>query len=322
LLGDWLARQCAEPTSSPSLTAGSYHRLLREIIVRSSIRQEFLEQEARNQSERLFAETYAVCGKLAVEELNEPFDVLVMDEAQDLLEPGVLEVLNAQLKGGLKSGAWAVFGDFHRQAIFGLSKGEELKRALSEFSPNHAKGRLTFNCRNTRNIGEETALLSGFPSPPYRMGQVSGPPVDYRFYRSAGDQSTLLRDVLKRLLAGGVKPAEIAVLSPLRLANSGVADLAEGSEEFRLVDAANRPVQRARASAISFATAQAFKGMESPVVVLCDIEQVGDRDQQSLLYVAMSRARSHLSILANERTRATIVECVRRRLEESWKKAP
>ena len=137
------------------------------------------------------------------------------------MQPGVLEVLNGQLKGGFLAGAWAIFGDFHRQAIFGTAKGEELKRALNQFGPHSAKGRLMFNCRNTRNIGEETALLSGFPSPPYRMGQVSGAPVDYRFYKSAGDQATLLGDILKRLLDGGVKPADIVVLSPLRLVNSG-----------------------------------------------------------------------------------------------------
>jgi hypothetical protein len=320
LLGDWLARQARDPSESSRLTAGSYYRLLRETIVRSSIGPEFLEQESRGQADQLFAETYAVCGKLAVEELREPFDVLVMDEAQDLLQPGVLEVLNAQRKGGFLSGAWAIFGDFHRQAIFGTAKGEALKSALNQFGPHSAKGRLMFNCRNTRNIGEETALLSGFPSPPYRMGQVSGAPVDYRFYKSARDQATLLGDILKRLLDGGVKPADIVVLSPLRLVNSGAALTA--NDRLLLVDVGDTPVQRTRATAIRFATAHAFKGMESPVVVLCDIEHVGDGEQQSLLYVAMSRARSHLTILAKETTRASIAECVRQKLEESWKKAP
>ena len=88
------------------------------------------------------------------------------------------------------------------------------------------------------------------------------------------------------------------------------------------MDVGEPPAQRTRATAIRFATAHAFKGMESPVVVLCDIEHVGDGDQQSLLYVAMSRARSHLTILAKETTRASIAECVRRKLQESWKTAP
>jgi hypothetical protein len=60
---------------------------------------------------------------------------------------------------------------------------------VKNLHPQSARGRLTLNCRNTRNIGEETALLSGFTSPPYRMGQIAGLPVDYRYYQSAESQT-------------------------------------------------------------------------------------------------------------------------------------
>ena len=55
--------------------------------------------------------------------------------------------------------------------------------------------------------------------------------------------------------------------------------------------------------------------MESPVIVLCDVSHVSENEPQALLYVAMSRARSQLTILVDEQARPLIRECLRRRLE-------
>jgi len=320
LLGDWLDRQAVESGQAQNLTAGRYFKLLRDVIVRSSLAAEFQEQEQRGQTAELYENTYTDCGRLAVEEQNKPYDVIVMDEAQDLLRPGVLEVLNSWTKGGLAAGCWAIFGDFQRQAIFSSTTGDELKGLIKKSAPQFAKGRLTLNCRNTRNIGEETALLSGFASPPYRMGQIAGLPVDYRYYQSAENQRTSLAEVLKRLLADGVKASDIVILSPLKLSNSGVAGI-DGGDYFCVMEIGELPA-RSRIPVIRFATTQAFKGMESSVVVLCDIEKIGDGEPQSLLYVAMSRARSQLTVLVHEQAKPSISECVRRKLQEGWNKNP
>ena len=62
----------------------------------------------------------------------------------------------------------------------------------------YARASLKQNCRNTRRIGEETALLSGFEAPPYRMGQVDGAPVDYLDYSDAESQRSALEKVLSK----------------------------------------------------------------------------------------------------------------------------
>jgi hypothetical protein len=85
LLGDWLDRQVVEFGRVENLTAGRYFKLLRDVIVHSSLAPEFQEQEKNGQTAQLYENTYTDCGRLAVEERNEPFDVIVMDEAQDLL---------------------------------------------------------------------------------------------------------------------------------------------------------------------------------------------------------------------------------------------
>ena len=320
LLGDWLERQTAESGLGHNLTAGRYFKLLRDIIVNSSLQSDFLDQEKRGQTAALYETTYADFGRLAVEEQNQPYDLVVMDEAQDLLRPGVLEVLNGWIKGGTAAGSWAVFGDFQRQAIFCAMAGDQLKGLLKNATPHFAKVPLKLNCRNTRNIGEETALLSGFASPPYRMGQIDGLPVDYRYYRSADDQKAALTETVKRLLADGVKATDIIIISPSKLANSGVAGV-NGGGSFRVLEIGESSVE-SRIPVIRFSTAQAFKGMESSVVILCDVEKIGDGAPQSLLYVAMSRARAHLTVLVHEQAKVAISECVRRKLLDATNKKP
>ena len=280
--------------------------------MRSSLAREFEEKRRTERGPELYEQVYAAFGSLAVEEVGETYDVLVVDEAQDLLRPGVLDCFGAWLNGGLAGGHWAIFGDYLRQAIFGTCSAEEMKKLLRERAPRFATGRLRQNCRNTRSIGEETALLSGFDSLPYRVGQIAGLPVDYRYYDSPTNQRASLADVLRRFLADGVKASDIVVLSRYRLGNSGVAGT-DGGTDFNLVEVAEP--KRSRVPVVRFATIQAFKGMESPVIVLCDVSRVTESEPQALLYIAMSRARSQLTVLVDEQARPLIRECLRRRLE-------
>ena len=319
LLGEWFRSQLAEFDPKQLLTAGRHYQLLREVIIESPFAAEFQAKEKQDSGPELYVTIYPFYGQLALDGAANPFDVIVIDEAQDLLKPGILDVLNVWLRGGLAGGRWAIFGDFQRQAIFENSTGDEMKALLISRVPLFSKGRLRQNCRNTRNIGEETALLSGFSSPPYRMGQIEGPPVDYHYYQSVETQSATLAEVLRRLLYDGVKPEEIVVVSKLRLENSGVKGM-DGGNDFRLVEVAGFIPAKSRTPIIPFATIQAFKGMESKVVVLCDVEQVAEGEPQALLYVGMSRARSLLIVLLHEQTKPSVKQAVARKLQEGWNK--
>lgn len=322
LLGEWLEHRLRESDQPQNLTVGSYFKQLRDVIVTSSIAGDFLEYEKHSQTQDLFDNVYPLYGALAVEERKRLYDVLVIDEAQDLLRPDVLSVLNLWLNGGLTQGSWAIFGDLQRQAIFSSATAEELRALLeSTAGPGlYTKFRLTMNCRNSRNIGEETALLSGFDSPPYRMGQVVGLPVDYHYYESDKKQCAILSDIVQRLLAEGVSATNIVVISRHRLGNSGIACIA-GGNSFKLAEIGEHAAVNARVPIIRFSTVQAFKGMESPVVVLCDVDKVSDEKQQALLYVAMSRARSQLIMLVHVKAQPHIAECVRRKLLANWRQS-
>ena len=61
--------------------------------------------------------------------------------------------------------------------------------------------------------------------------------------------------------------------------------------------AGDRRTRKAR-QAVYFSSIRAFKGLESPVVVLCELEDIDDMTIDQQLYVAISRARNHCVIIA------------------------
>lgn len=318
LLGEWLSAELAASASGGRATAGRFYKCLREVIVKSSVSAEFSAAAERASTDALFGEVYPFYGQLALEDAAEKYDVVVVDEAQDLVRKPVLDVLNAWLVGGLNDGRWAFFGDFNRQAIYGTKWDGDPREMLRAMCPFVVRANLTQNCRNTRRIGEETALLSGFTAPPYRMGQVEGVAVDYIEYDDAASQRTALAKVLARLAnESGVNAVDVVVLSRSRFENS-VAGMLTDIAEFRV-----RPVDRApsgvtRVPVFTFATVQAFKGMESKIVVLCDVDDIETDENRSLLYVGMSRARSLLVVLLHRRTKPAVKEAFKKQMSNVW----
>lgn len=315
LLGCWLDTEINSRGLSNRVKAGSFHQLLREVILKSSKAGEFTAAERRGGPE-LFNQIYPDLGWQAVEELGEKFDAIIVDEAQDLVQPSVMDVFDAWLKGGLAGSRAVFFGDYHRQGIYSSLSGSEQKALLEKCLPGRAPTILRRNCRNTRVIAEETALLSGFEQLPYRLGSEAGVPVDYARYRDDAHQAVLLGEKITKLLADGVHPENVVILSPRKMANSAVR-LLDDCALFRIIEVGAAPLH-SRKPVIRFATAQAFKGMESSVVVLCDVDTLGDGDPQSLLYVAMSRARCQLTVLRHEATQPAYIACLKRSLTANW----
>ena len=320
LLGEWFVGQAGR-CGNPRLKGTSYYRFLRDLIMASTYGAEFSQDERAAGPARLFGEAYPFYGQLAAEEAGTQFDLLVIDEAQDLARPENVEVLGTILKGGLAGGHWCMFGDFTRQAIYGGTPRQEWLGLLETRCQHFAHAKLVTNCRNTRRIGEETALLSGFPSPPYRLGQVDGLPVDYRYWKTPDQQLESLTNLVHSLLRDGLRPEDLVILSPRRFADSvaGRLSLSEhGLGNLAVVELRETRTDARRQDVLGFATVQAFKGMESPAVVLCDVERVETEEPQALLYIGMSRARSYLGMLVHDGVKASIAQALLKKLEKEW----
>ena len=311
LLGEWLQEQ----TRGTGITAGTWHGIVRHLILKSSIADDFQEEERKalphGDSRALFAETYPFFAELALEELGASFDVLVMDEAQDLCSQHMLDVLNLATSGGLAGGRWAIFGDFTRQALYGGN--EEPVAALSCRCDHFVRARLTQNCRNTRRIAEETTLVAGFDKLPFRLGDEMGLPVEHRYWKKPAELVDSLTTLVERLVKEQTPIEDVIILSPRRLENSGLTGVKRISR-FPLVDISRGA--DIRRHSLKFSTIHSFKGLESPVVIIVDIDQVDSDEPQSLLYVAMSRARSLLILMISETARASLERRIRTGMEQ------
>lgn len=229
-------------------------------------------------------------------------DVLILDEAQDLLSEPMLDVLELITRGGLSAGRWAVFGDFERQAIYAALDGQAgIDRLRSRAGSSFTTSPLRINCRNSPRIAEAVTLTSGL-SPGYSrvLSDAESSDVDAVFYRNASHQSEQLKTVLKRLLKKFA--AEQIVILSTRADAASCADRTLGAgENLTLVP---YKIDLLGSGCIRYASVHAFKGMEAAAVVLTDIDSIEDAHGKSLLYVGMTRARHGLTMLINERVRS------------------
>jgi len=163
---------------------------------------------------------------------------------------------------------------------------------------------LTRNCRNTQRIHQVVMRFYQSDQMPLAQGPV-GRRVEVRTYAHVGGLKRYLRQALHRLVVEENVPAEdIVVLTPRRREHSHLWRLGPVGN-FRLTDQWS-----AGSGEIFCSTVHSFKGLESPVVILAEIEPYGAQDLEPILYVGCSRACNHLIVLAS----TGLSEDVKRRL--------
>jgi superfamily I DNA/RNA helicase len=241
--------------------------------------------------------------------ISKKFDKLIVDEGQDLIREEYLNLFDSMITGGLANGNWEIYGDFERQAIFSqLSKVEMF--SLIDKNSHPTKFLLKINCRNTKQIGEETSLISGFDKQPFLLEYLEGIPVEYIFYIDEAEQKKLVSEQLKKLSVNKLPLNELIIVSPRKFEHS----FSNSFSDFKIREIKNISEIDAKQSFIGFATIQSFKGMESNYVVITDIEDLTSEIAKSLLYVGMSRARYGLILFISESTRNEFKEILKRKL--------
>lgn len=284
LLGKWLTGVAAE--ISENIVAGSLHRLLSDRIAQSSLAADF---KASSNHKDVYDEIFPLYGLQAIEETGERFDVVLIDEAQDF-DPDVISTLVRAWTGDSPEASIVFFGDFSRQAIYG--KSQDALRKLQDRLGSAGIISLTRNCRNTRRIALQTSYLSRFDGYRNLDGQPDGDAVDVRFYRSEQDEVSKFAQVMSELQRDGIPAKDIVILGKRRLENWIAAKQAD--LPWAIVEASN-----ANGSSVPYSTIHAFKGLEAPVIILVHVDAL-DGDEESLLYVGMSRARARLYMLIDE----------------------
>ncbi len=222
---------------------------------------------------------------------NRPaYDLLVIDEGQDILLPNYLEVLDELVIGGLEHGRWRVFYDPDQNLFNGIA-GPAIAKILS-LQPTTFP--LTRNCRNTEQIAAATAMFSGCT---LLATSAQGPKVETLWYQNPRDQGRVASNHVRRLLSEGVRPSDIVILSRKTLKRSCLADGWDEPVGATLTDFAHSSSDDE--GEVRFSTITAFKGLEADVVVLLDAVST-DLSSRYLTYVGASRARAVLAILLDK----------------------
>jgi hypothetical protein len=301
LLAAWLRRETAaiaDEAKSRSIPfyAGNLSGLMRQVAHVD------VPATANNRYWEIELPGHAVDALLDDSRETPTFDLLIVDEAQDLMSDPFLDVLELMLSGGIASGRWAMFGDFERQAIYADNRATSgLDLLQSRTADSVSTYRLRINCRNATRIAEAVTITCGL-SPGYSriLNTTDSADIEPVFYRSNSHQAELLLATISKLLKT-FSPAEIVVLSMRSDVSSCVSrlDQKQGSWQFN----SYREIPAGGVS-VRYASVHAFKGLEAPAIILTDIEVIDDEQAKALLYVGMSRARVRLHVLMHERLRS------------------
>lgn len=231
---------------------------------------------------------------------RKPFDLLVVDEAQDLLDDRYLDIFDMSLAGGLASGEWRMFGDFERQSIYG-GRGIFLADFLAGRGAGTPVFSLRTNCRNKPRVAALVRVLSHL-DPDY-AGVVrpdDGVEPELRFCGDSNSSPALAR-VLSELRSDGYRGGDVVVLSP-----SASRCSAELVTEKPWGDRLRSMGEPDYGGHIRYGTIHAFKGMEAPVVVVTDVDDVSGASAEALFYIAVTRPTERLILLLPESARASM----------------
>lgn len=302
LIGEWMQDQVED--GEERITVSNLHGYLYELS-------RGFDYDTSQQGQQEFFSMYlpALLTDIFRKGICKQFDKLIIDEGQDLIRSEYLSLFDSMLAGGLANGNWEIYGDFERQAIYAQLSREEMLELIGRFvKPTNFL--LRTNCRNTKQIGEETALVSGFASPPFLLEYLEGIPVEYAFYKDMPEQRELVAEQLRRISTVGLLRGDLIVLSPRKLENSA----AQSIPGFVVREVKHAGEYSAVPGQVDFATIQSYKGMERNYVILTDIEDLSGEAAKSLLYVGMSRAKYGLSVMISESMRTTYRTILKRKL--------
>ena len=218
----------------------------------------------------------------AIDRISTRFDAVVVDEAQDFFPNWWLPV--ELLNRSEEDGPLYVFCD-PAQNLF-----VDTELAIPDLTVRYS---LPTNCRNTRRIAAMCGRIRGFEIGVRKDAPDGVEPTVEVAAEGEGQRLSCERQVRHWLGPGRLRPSQVAILSPKRLANSSLAGVkvlgghpvVETLSEWR------------DGKGVLFSTVRAFKGLEADALVLIDVAGVSPVFTQPDFYVACSRAKHLLAVL-------------------------
>ncbi|WP_046724310.1 nuclease-related domain-containing DEAD/DEAH box helicase [Streptomyces xiamenensis] len=230
------------------------------------------------------------------------FDHLIVDEAQDVMTFGGLNTLENLVSGGLEKGRWIFMLDQNNQILTPDTYDSEAWEYLSSLG--FVYGPLKRNCRNTEQIVRQVRLYTAADLGVASAGE--GEPARFADAYDPGEEATLLDAYVEELSQEGISLRDITLVSASGSwddSSARMSGLASKIDRFSDVVGTDRTKHRLTWSSISD-----FKGHESDIVCLIDMEPEHLDGRLDALYVAWTRARAHLWVACRPGVRQKLQE--------------
>ncbi|MBM4371988.1 MAG: AAA family ATPase [Deltaproteobacteria bacterium] len=279
-LADLVAASLATAPNSP-VQATNFHRLCAQAA--SALGKEYSPppSEDREAARRFWEEEApALLLDALTAGLLPRFDAVVVDEAQDFASEW-WQLIQALLRDPGR-GHLVIFED-PAQEIFGRT---------NLVPEGFATVSLRLNFRNTKRIGDAVRRLGRVEMEMHPECPEGDPPSIFPLGSPARNVAKLTELVSHLVDKQQVRPDQIAILTPHSRRNSSLAGVEALGPHLLAFDPSDREGR------VLHATFGRFKGLESDVVVLCDVDPADPRCNRNARYVAASRARHALLVLA------------------------
>lgn len=212
------------------------------------------------------------------------FDVVVVDEAQDLMNSEDICRISDSLRGGLEEGRWWVFLDPNNQVhligAFDRSVYEKIQSGATIVD-------LTKNVRNSRTVvtAVQSHLGADLGSP--RIGE--GPDVSIVQARDHDEAGRMLDERLNTLRDNGVAGKRITVITAAT----------DPSTSFLAIDGQLPATYATSGRSYEIITAPDVKGLERDHVIVVDVDDLVTSTGKASTYVAMTRPRYSLFVISS-----------------------
>ncbi len=210
------------------------------------------------------------------------FKHIIIDEGQDFLTEQI-ELLEAI--AGVNEGAIYVFYDKHQLVH---NRTESALEWLNLFD---CRLTLSVNCRNTKNIATTAYRPIGINEVKTKAN-VLGVKPSLHIVKAYESFITTVAETITKYVDGGISKNDIVILTLKTEQTSILRNTTKvGSHKLKSSD---------EEKGILFTTSRKYKGLESAVVIVIDIDDTTFSSPTScnLLYVATSRAKHFLDLIA------------------------
>ncbi|GGQ21025.1 hypothetical protein GCM10010215_52110 [Streptomyces virginiae] len=228
---------------------------------------------------------------------NRTFDHLIVDEAQDLMTFDSLSVLEELVSGGLERGRWIFMLDQNNQVLAPAAYDPQAWEYLCTLGSVY--GPMKRNCRNTVQIVKQVQIYTGADLGVASAGE--GEPARFVYPQDARGEADLLDAYVNSLVQQDVSLRDITVLSASGNWETSSARLSRRASKIqRFTDIVGTERTRQR---LTWSSIDDFKGHESHIVCLIDLEPEHLEGRLDALYVAWTRARAQLWVSCPPGTR-------------------